>query len=149
MIPIADIASLSKPFERELISTKVRSIIELLNQQHKLSPLISDCKFKIGYVCGNKGYFHPSLDTVKQYGIKQDNLIPCLINSKDISSQRELGLDTEGATSTFSLFYPTNIGSGEKNTCGMARIQKSILGTSVELEIRGISHQALRFLISF
>ena len=113
-IPIADIASLSKPFERELISTKVRSIIESLNQQHKLSPLISDCKFKIGYVCGNKSYFHPSSDTIKQYRIKQENLIPCLINSKDISSQRELGLDTEGATSTLSLFYPTNIGLGEK-----------------------------------
>lgn len=113
IIPIRDIFSLSKPFERELISSKTQHIIASLRKQQMLIPLLTDCKFKIGYVCGNKSFFHPSGEIIKKYKIKQCNLISCLINSKDINSQEQIGLDTENAISENFLFYPTNIGKGE------------------------------------
>ncbi|MDE7425771.1 MAG: SAM-dependent methyltransferase [Lachnospiraceae bacterium] len=113
-IPIADISSLNKPFERELISPNVKEIISSLREEGQLTSLLGECKFKIGYVCGNKSYFHPTQDTVKKYKIKAENLIPCLINSKDINNQSNMGLDTINAISESRLFYPTKMGKGEK-----------------------------------
>lgn len=113
-IPIKDIISLNKPFERELISPKAKGLISSLRLKGQLTPLLNECKFKIGYVCGNKDFFHPSQDTVKQFKIKKSNLIPCLINSKNINNQNNLGLDTVNVVSENKLFYPTEIGEGEK-----------------------------------
>lgn len=114
LIAIDDISSLSKPFERELISPKTKQILISLRKKRLLTSLIDECKFKIGYVCGNKVFFHPSQDIIQQYKIKKCNLIPCLVNSKDINGQSNLGLDTEDTVSDNFLFYPTNIGKGEK-----------------------------------
>ena len=127
-IPIADIASLSKPFERELISSKAKSIISSLRFNGKLAPLLNECKFKIGYVCGNKGFFHPTEDTIKKYKIKKSNLIPCLINSKDINNHNNIGLDTVTAVSDSRLFYPTIVGKGEKAYISYGETQKVNLG---------------------
>ena len=113
-IPIKDVTSLDKPFEKALISSEVKNLIASLRSNGQLSPLLNECKFKIGYVCGHKHFFHPSQDTIKQYNLKESNLIPCLINSKDINNQPALGLDTENAISDNRLFYPTEIGDGEK-----------------------------------
>ena len=127
-IAISDIFSLSKPFERELISPKVKEIISSLRINRQLTPLLNECKFKIGYVCGNKNYFHPSQDTIKKYKIKSDNLIPCLINSKDINSQQNIGLDTQNAVSQNSLFYPLDIDQGEKAYISYGETEQVNLG---------------------
>ncbi len=113
-IPIKDITQLSKPFEWELISPKTKDFISTLRCDGKLTPLKDECKFKIGYVCGNKEYFHPTEKTVKEYQIKESNLIPCLINSKEINRQKQIGLDTLASATSNNLFYPIEIGEGEK-----------------------------------
>lgn len=113
-IPITDISSLRKPFERELISSQAKELISSLRAKGRLVSLLDECKFKIGYVCGNKTFFHPSQDVVRKYKLKANNLIPCLINSKDINNQRNIGLDTTNAASNNCLFYPIDIGEGEK-----------------------------------
>lgn len=127
-IPISDISSLSKPFERELISPKAKEIISSLRNKGQLTSLLDECKFKIGYVCGNKGYFHPTQDTIKRYKLKSQNLIPCLINSKDINNQKNIGLDTECSVSESRLFYPTVIGKGEKEYIAYGETEKVHLG---------------------
>ncbi len=127
-IAIDDIISLRKPFERELISTKSKTIISSLRAKGQLTPLLEECKFKIGYVCGNKDFFHPSQDIVKQYKIKKNNLLPCLINSKDINGQSKLGIDTINIVSENNLFYPTNIAEGEKAYISYGETEKIHLG---------------------
>lgn len=127
-IPIKDISSLSKPFERALISQKTKEIISLLRQNNILVPLVEECKFKIGYVSGNKEFFHPSLATINHYKLKENNLIPCLINSKDINNQKWIGLDTQNATSDSYLFYPIDIGKGEKRYISFGEAENVNLG---------------------
>lgn len=127
-IPIKDISSLNKPFERELITPKTKEILSLLRSNKKLSLLIDECKFKIGYVCGNKEYFHPTQDVINQYKLNKINLIPCLINSKDINHQKQLGLDTKNYISNNYLFYPRNIENGEKDYIFYGESKKVHLG---------------------
>lgn len=128
IIPIAEISTLSKPFERELISPTVQEIISALREKGDLTSLLDECKFKIGYVCGNKSYFHPSQDTIRSYQIRRKNLIPCLVNSKDINNQKNIGLDTVKASSKVSLFYPIDIGKGEKDYISLGEAQQVNLG---------------------
>lgn len=113
-IPISDIYSLDKPFERELLSEETKIILETNRNNGNLQPLINDCKFKIGYVCGNKKYFHPSNSIIKDYSISQSNLIPSLINAKEINEQKNVGVDTYSVTSSHKLFYPLKLKKGDK-----------------------------------
>lgn len=113
-IPIADIINLEKPFERDLIPNTTNSILQSLRQEGKLAKLINDCKFKIGYVSGNKKFFHPSRETVKNYGIQQKNLRKCLINAKQITSNGHVGVETGSITSHSQLFYPVAINDEER-----------------------------------
>ena len=73
-VPIDEIVSLQKPFARELVSGSIGGILDSLRKSGKLAKLVDDCKFKIGYVSGNKGFFHPSENMIRQYGIKEINL---------------------------------------------------------------------------
>ena len=93
-----------------------------LRDDGKLTPLITECKFKIGYVCGNKPFFHPSEDTIRRYGIDGRNLIPCLTNVRDINRQ-SVGADTAGVTPDCRLFFPRTIGAGEKTYIAFGEAQ--------------------------
>lgn len=123
-ISIEEISSLNKPFEWELIAPQTKKIITSLRKKQKLGVLIDDCKFKIGYVCGNKTFFHPSEATIKQYKLKKENLIPSLVNSKEINNQKELGLDTNSASSSNNLFYPTKLCKGERAYIAFGETEK-------------------------
>lgn len=113
-INIKDITSLQKPFERDLIPNTVTSLLEMLREEKKLTPFVNDCKFKIGYVSGNKAYFHVSEDILRRYNINQTNIRKCIINAKQISSNQNIGIETKNITDHSYLFYPVDIGQGEQ-----------------------------------
>ena len=113
-IPVNDIVNLKKPFERELIPETVGNTLHSLRQSKKLTDLINECKFKIGYVSGNKKFFHPSQKTINQFKINPVNLKRCLLNAKQINSNANIGIETALISTYGYLFYPTRIENGEQ-----------------------------------
>ena len=111
-IKISDIISMKKPFEQSIVSNDTRKILEKMRAQGILVQLVKDCKFKIGYVCGNKQYFHPSIDTIKQFRLENDDLIPCIINSRQLNASDGMGLDTANYDSDTFLFHPERPSDG-------------------------------------
>ena len=113
-ITIEDIINRNKPFVRELMPKSVVSVFDSLRKNHKLTNLVNDCKFKIGYVSGNKKYFHLSREETKQHNIHKENLRKCLLNAKQITTNANVGVETGAISNHSYLFYPTTIYKGEK-----------------------------------
>ena len=113
-IPIADIVGLNKPFERELMPKTVVAFLESLRKSGKLTAFVQDCKFKIGYVSGNKSYFHLSADDIRRLNIRTENARKCLINAKQITANTNIGIETRAISNYSYLFYPAIIDSGEE-----------------------------------
>ena len=113
-ISIDEIIGMEKPFEKGLIPSKTSAILENLRRKGKLSKLVKDCKFKIGYVSGNKSFFHVDANTIKEFGITESNLKECLVNAKQISSNRNAGIETDKMPNFSHLFYPIEINEGER-----------------------------------
>ena len=105
-VSIDSIVSRGKPFEEALLTSGTQFIIAKLNNESRLHLLKDECKFKIGYVCGNKEFFHPSNEIIKKYKISKSDLLPCLINSKDIKAIQKDGLKLEIHGNGSKLFYP-------------------------------------------
>lgn len=112
-IPIYEILSMSKPFEKALLSSESKEIIENLRNNGFLNCLVEDCKFKIGYVCGNKKFFHPTAEVANNYELSKSNLLPCLVNSKDINGNKKIGLNTDMSKPKNYLFYPKTLSKGD------------------------------------
>ena len=108
-VKIDEILMMNKPFEQKLIPDAAQKIFEKLRLQNKLGLLKNECKFKIGYVCGNKEFFHPNQATIKKFGLKKNNLIPCILNAKEINTCYNLGIDTNTYQTKKYLFCPTKI----------------------------------------
>jgi len=113
-IYINDILNLDKPFERELIPTSVISVLDELRKKNGYATLLDDCKFKIGYVAGDKDFFHPSESIIQNFSIRQENIKKSLTNAKQINSNECVGVETGNVSVYSSLFYPITIGDGEK-----------------------------------
>ena len=113
-ILIEDIVTLSKPFERELIPKSVVAFLEYLRKNGKLTAFVHDCKFKIGYVSGNKSYFHLAAEDIKRHNIHMENTRKCLINAKQITANANIGVETRAISNYSYLFYPIAIDSGEE-----------------------------------
>ena len=114
-IKIDDIINLNKPFIRELMPKSVVSFIESLRKSSKLTAFVHDCKFKIGYVSGNKNYFQLSKKEAIKHNIKKENLKKSLLNAKQITSNENIGVETAKISNYSFLFYPVKIDSGEKH----------------------------------
>ena len=113
-ILIEEILSQNKPFERELLPKSVTSILKNLKRNTKIDSFVRDCKFKIGYVSGNKKYFHLSEDEIKKHNILRINTRKCLLNAKQIDSNPNIGVETKPISNYNFLFYPIEVANGEK-----------------------------------
>ena len=113
-IAIDDIIRGKKPFERELMPESAINILDDLRRHGKLTEFVQDCKFKIGYVSGNKGFFHLSQETMRQFEIRPENVKKSLANAKQISANADIGIETKGISNHSQLFYPVAIEHGEK-----------------------------------
>ena len=109
-IKLNDILNSSKPFKYALLPD---TFVELENKmQNNLLSVGDIFNFKIGYVSGNKKYFHPEKNTIKEYEIPSKNLLTTISNTKSL---KNIGLYTSNIdTEKLSkLFYPIDI---DKNT---------------------------------
>jgi hypothetical protein len=88
-------ALLPRPL-RELLAGKIYDLTE---------PAGEAARFHIGYVSGDKGFFHPDADTVSQRGLPPESLVPAVTSTRKL---RGAGLRTSALTSERheTLFLP-------------------------------------------
>lgn len=107
---LEEILSGDKPFVTYLLQQEQRTLLASLKDSRLVTPVSQDCKFKIGYVSGDKHYFHPDRQTVSSYGISADNLLPAIQNSRQL---RGLGLWAQAGSIDTSLYYPVQQSTGD------------------------------------
>ncbi|MCQ2603722.1 MAG: SAM-dependent methyltransferase [Spirochaetia bacterium] len=113
-IKITEILKMEKPFEQKILSEDTQNLIQGLENNQEIHLLKNECKFKIGYVCGNKKYFHPTITTIQEYKISSQNLLPSILNSKEINSYPHIGVDNANIIPQSFLFYPRLLTEGTK-----------------------------------
>jgi len=111
-ILISKILNMEKPFLNALLPNNILHLISELESINNLEKLKVSCKFKIGYVCGNKTYFHPSTEVIQKFNIPKENLIPCILNSKEINASKKIGIDLTNYHTTNHLFSPCIFDNG-------------------------------------
>lgn len=98
---IADICEGKRVFVRALLPPSTQSLLEDVLSS-STSPMTSSCVFNIGYVTGDKGFFHPCPATAKTYGLRADSLRPCLTSSRQLAA---CGLWTSNPTRANELLF--------------------------------------------
>ena len=113
-----DIIKKGRPFKYALISPKFKIIEKKISK--KLSYLSELIDFHIGYVSGNKKFFHPSIDVIKKYMLNNSHLIKTIADTKIL---KDSGIYTSNIlTSKLNdLFYPTNIDKHASNYISLGK----------------------------
>lgn len=109
-IPIDDISSGGRPFQSALLSQATREVYDALRVHSE--PAKSRAKFNIGYVTGNKKYFHPSARDIAEFNLPPESLFPSAVSTRQLSGG---GLRTSSIEATHHLWLPSlPLGKGEK-----------------------------------
>lgn len=95
------IVSGQRVFQEALLPTATREALSALNSH--ISPARDRVKFNIGYVSGNKSYFHPATSTIEHFGLPDNNLIPTIASSRQLS---KAPLKTSDMTPKEHLWLP-------------------------------------------
>jgi adenine-specific DNA methylase len=112
-IQVADIITSTKPFVSSLLPFKQQDILQNIKKRGILKNIIESCKFKIGYVSADKKYFHPNREVVEKYSISQENLLACILNSKELNGGTGIGIEVLKGQCASKLFVPKKISEGE------------------------------------
>lgn len=99
-VPINEILSGKRGFLEAMVPVKARSILS----SHIVDTASSFTSFHIGYVCGDKSFFHPTDDTVKRYGLPETSLIPTAATSRDMN---RLPVDNTSEVANCRLWRPS------------------------------------------
>lgn len=114
LIPISSIVGGERAFQRALLPPGLTGLLELAMEAGWTVPASELAKFRIGYVSGNKKFFHPSEAVIKEFKLPPTSLKSSLVNSRKLRGQ---GLRTSGVSSQFAdhLWLPSdNLSTGEK-----------------------------------
>lgn len=95
-----------RPFVANLLNQEHLNIIYKLRSKGIIKPINRTCKFKIGYVCADSKYFHPTDEVVRDFEISEDELLPAIANARLL--KRNVGLSIEKGQVITKLFYPNN-----------------------------------------
>jgi tRNA1(Val) A37 N6-methylase TrmN6 len=113
-IPISKIGTSSKPFVCSLLSKEQQELINRFRNEKMIVPVTGMCKFKIGYVCADKKYFHPNSDTISHYSLPSSNLLPAILNAKELNGGTGIGAEVNSRQCKNKLYLPQNITEGDK-----------------------------------
>ena len=104
-IPVSEIVEGRRPFTWAHVKPELRQLLDGPIASN-LIPSRELVRFNIGYVAGDKSFFHPSIDTRTQFGLQDKSLVPALSSSRNL---RNVGLYTSGMPddAVDSLFRPT------------------------------------------
>jgi hypothetical protein len=111
-ISIAGIVQGDRGFVEALLPKDLRALLR--DRLHELTrPAGGVVKFNIGYVTGDKRFFHPGPETVRDYHLPAGSLVGALTSSRAL---RGTGLYTSSVGARESLFLPpaTRLGPGER-----------------------------------
>ncbi len=130
-IPIDSISLGERAFQNALLPRDTQETLASL--ANHIGRAHERAKFNIGYVSGNKNFFHPNTAAIEQFKLPPRSLIPTLASSRQLSRQ---ALRTSVIPSTVALWNPTNrltkgeqsyVAAGERDGVDMAykcRIRK-------------------------
>ena len=112
LVPIEEILSGEKPFMKVHLSTADRKW--LLGIESKCQKAIEYAKFNIGYVSGNKKYFHPDEEAIKDFALPPASLKDSVVTARKLSKSGYLTSEIVDGLEKVWLPIPDKISSGEK-----------------------------------
>jgi hypothetical protein len=71
-----------RPFVSSLLRDRHAELLDRLRRNGQLLPIDQVCKFKIGYVSGDKRFFHPDSQTIRDYRLASSDLLPTIPDAK-------------------------------------------------------------------
>ncbi len=113
-IALEDILDRKKPFISAVLSAPQEQILERLREKKHIRPILESCKFKIGYVSADKKYFHPKHDVVAQFLLPDENLLPTILNAKEVNGGTGIGIEVNKGECTSRLYIPRTISEGDR-----------------------------------
>ncbi len=100
-IALADVVAGERRFIEALLGEDLRELLREVVEPATVS--VTDlANIRIGYVAGDKGFFHPRAENVAEYGIAAASLRPALTSSRQLARQ---GIWTSGCRAD-ELFFP-------------------------------------------
>lgn len=109
-LSIEDIVGGRRVFQTSLLSADSAGVFQELELRSGAAK--DRIKFNIGYVSGNKSFFHPSQDTVARYEIPNSSLRPSAVSTRQLSRS---GLYTSMLDASDHLWLPgEEISPGER-----------------------------------
>jgi len=103
-VSIDAIVSGDRVFVRALLSDELTGLIDRLLPARTRS-LETMAKIRIGYVSGDKDFFHPDPRTVSRYLIREENLVKAITSTKSLSKSG-VRSSTVPSESVSTLFLP-------------------------------------------
>jgi adenine-specific DNA-methyltransferase len=111
-IPIDEIVSGDKPFMKVHLSESER--LWLHGIQSRCHKAIDYAKFNIGYVSGNKKFFHPSDQIIEEFRLPKRSLKDAVVTARKLSSSSFLTSELTSGIEKVWLPDNKNLSSGEK-----------------------------------
>jgi len=100
-LEIADIVAGRRLFTQGHLSAGLRTLLAGISD--RLHPSTESVTWRIGYVSGDKEFFHPDREKVKALGLSTSSLTPALVSGREIGKQ---GITTGEARAERFLFSP-------------------------------------------
>jgi hypothetical protein len=129
-IAVDDVVTNKKPFTSSLMPERQSELLDAIRGRGLLESVFGYCKHRIGYVCGDKRFFHPDEATRAAYGLSDVNFRPTILNSKEINGGTGIGICVFEGDCSSKLYYPIRIGDGDEayiragESCGVSRKYK-------------------------
>jgi adenine-specific DNA-methyltransferase len=102
-LSLQDIEDGKRVFLEALLSDEARVLLTRLDSDKSSTIAVGDvAAIHIGYVAGDKNFFHPNAKTVEDYGLPLESLLPTLTTSRTLAGR---GLFT-GEVESERLFWP-------------------------------------------
>lgn len=83
-VSIKSIIDGERAFQRALLPEGLDSLLTEAADKGWTIPASDLVTFRIGYVAGDKGYFHPDAKTIRKYKLPESSLLPSLINGRKL-----------------------------------------------------------------
>ena len=111
-IPVHEIIMGDKPFMKVHLSDLEREWLS--TTQLKCQKAIEYAKFNIGYVSGNKKYFHPSEEVIKRYRLPSSSLKDAVVTARKLAKSSYLTSELEAGLEKVWLPNSKKLSVGEK-----------------------------------
>jgi adenine-specific DNA-methyltransferase len=100
-LSINEIVAGSRAFLEALLPTATRNLLSRVLAR-SASPVAERCSFNIGYVSGDKDFFHPSAEAIQRYSLPESSLKASLTSGRQI---RRCGLFTSNPNCVAGRLY--------------------------------------------